>query len=309
MLGAVAPVNVLDDLLAPGRREVDVDVGIARSALVDKTLEEQVVPDRIDPSYAEHVGHDRIGRTTAALGGNAALAGEAHQVPADQEELGQAGLFDDLEFVGELLDHRRRNRVIPAAGALLAQLVEVRKRRVALRDGKTGEAIALETEVDRTRGSQLAGIPDSFSPSGRRSGVRVLSGRARRRKSQNLAGRPRPVSPDASAARQRVASARAACAAARQRVACRPWRHPRQFHTRLQIRLPVRTAQIPQLSERPAVADRGQDVLHLTPLGIGVVDVVRDHDRQPQLAGEAGGLGHEPIVIGEQVVLQLEEER
>ncbi len=57
------------------------------------------------------------------------------------------------------------------------------------------------------------------------------------------------------------------------------------------------------------MADRRQHVLHLPPLGVGVVDVVRDHDWQPELLGETGGLGHEPVVVGQQVVLHLQEER
>jgi hypothetical protein len=39
VFGTVAPVHVLDDFLSTFRREVDVDVGIARSTLVDETFE------------------------------------------------------------------------------------------------------------------------------------------------------------------------------------------------------------------------------------------------------------------------------
>jgi hypothetical protein len=132
-------VDVLDDLLPPFGGEVDVDVGIARSTFVDEALEEQVVADRIDAGDAEHVGHDRIGGAAPTLRRDPALAGEPHQVPADQEELGQAGPLDDVQLVGQLLHDRRRDGVIPAAGALVAQLLQVRKRRVALRDGKPGK--------------------------------------------------------------------------------------------------------------------------------------------------------------------------
>ena len=50
VLGAVALVDVLDDLLAPLRGEVDVDVRVGRPALVDEPLEQEVVADRVDPA-------------------------------------------------------------------------------------------------------------------------------------------------------------------------------------------------------------------------------------------------------------------
>ncbi len=54
--------------------------------------------------------------------------------------------------------------------------------------------------------------------------------------------------------------------------------------------------------------DRGQDVGQFAVLGSGVVDVVRHHDRQAQLPGECGGLGDQPVVVGGEVVRQLDEE-
>jgi hypothetical protein len=56
------------------------------------------------------------------------------------------------------------------------------------------------------------------------------------------------------------------------------------------------------------VADRGNEVLELAALGERVVDVVRDDDREAQLRGEPRGLGREPVVVGEEVVRELEDE-
>ena len=81
--------------------------GIGRPALVDEPLEQQVVADRVDPGDAEDVGHDRVGRAAPALGRDPLLPGEAHQVPADQEELGQAGPLDHVQLVGELVEDGR----------------------------------------------------------------------------------------------------------------------------------------------------------------------------------------------------------
>ena len=56
------------------------------------------------------------------------------------------------------------------------------------------------------------------------------------------------------------------------------------------------------------MADRREDVLELAALGRRVVDVVRDDDREAELFGQSGGLGHQPVVVGQEVVLELEDE-
>ena len=56
------------------------------------------------------------------------------------------------------------------------------------------------------------------------------------------------------------------------------------------------------------MADGGQHVVEFPALWVGVVDVVRDHARQPQLFGEKRGFRHEPVVVGKQVMLQFQEE-
>ena len=54
------------------------------------------------------------------------------------------------------------------------------------------------------------------------------------------------------------------------------------------------------------MADRRQHVLELAALRPGVVDVVRHDDRQPELVGEGRRLGHEPVVVRQEVVRELE---
>ncbi len=56
------------------------------------------------------------------------------------------------------------------------------------------------------------------------------------------------------------------------------------------------------------MADRGQDVVQLAALGQRVVDVVGHHDRQPELGGQAGQLTDQPVVVGQQVMGQLDRE-
>ena len=139
VLGAVAPVDVLDDLLPPLVAEVDVDVGVGRPALVDEPLEQEAVGDRVDPGDPEHVRHDRARRAAPALRRDPLLLREPHQVPADQEELGEAGLLDDVELVGEPLDHRRGQRVIACRAPAWQSSGEVRERRLAGGTGKPGK--------------------------------------------------------------------------------------------------------------------------------------------------------------------------
>src|SRR5674476_1411346 len=67
-------------------------------------------------------------------------------------------------------------------------------------------------------------------------------------------------------------------------------------------------AQVGERLEAPTVADRHQDVVKLAVLWARVVDVVRDNHREAQLGGQARGLRHEPVVVGEEMMGQLDHE-
>ena len=113
VIGAVLGVEVLDHLLAPVDVEVDVDVG-QRARLVDEALEEELVLDRVDLGDAEAVGHDRVAGAPPSLADDVVRARELHEVPHDQEELGEVGPIDDLELVGELAQRALGNRLVTA---------------------------------------------------------------------------------------------------------------------------------------------------------------------------------------------------
>ncbi len=115
---------------------------------MQEALEEQVVLDRVDPGDAEHVGHDRVRRAAPALTGHPVLLREPHQVPVDEEELGQPRLVDHVELLLEPPGDRRRDRVVALPGALLGEPVEVAEGRLALGDLEAGEADAFEVEAD-----------------------------------------------------------------------------------------------------------------------------------------------------------------
>ncbi len=82
----------------------------------------------------------------------------------------------------------------------------------------------------------------------------------------------------------------------------------RQLRARLQVRLAIGPAQVAERLERPAVPDRGQDVGQLAVLGAGVVGVVGDDDRESGGLGQRRRLADEPVVVGEEMVRQLDEE-
>ena len=259
VFGPVAVVDVLDDLLAPLGAEVDVDVRIRRPTGVDEPLEQEVVGDRLDPADPERVGHDRAGRAAPALGGDAALLREAHQVPADQEELGQAGPLDDAELVGEPAHDRRGRRVVALPGTRPTQLRQVRERRLPVGHGEAREAVLLELKVDRARRRDLDRGRDALSPRPGRGG---LEGH-----------RPR-----------------------------------QQLGAVGEVGLAVGAAQVRERVERPAVSDRGQDVVELAVGRRRVVDVVGDDDRQAERLGQRRRLRHEPVVVGPAMVRELDEE-
>ena len=127
---AVFLVHVLQHLLAMVGGEIDVDVGRSLVVLMQESLEEQVVRDGIDTRDAEQVRDDGVGRTAASLSGNAALAGEPHDVPRDQEELRKVRLLDDVELALQTCRDDARHGVVFALHRLLTEAVQHRERRL-----------------------------------------------------------------------------------------------------------------------------------------------------------------------------------
>src|SRR5439155_10998210 len=85
---------------------------------------------------------------TAPLPRHAVLASEPHQVPVDEEKLGKAGLFDDLQLVLQAPGDSRGDGAIPFPETSEAQLVEEGERRLAGGHRVAGKADLAEVEVD-----------------------------------------------------------------------------------------------------------------------------------------------------------------
>src|SRR2546430_2022282 len=138
---AVLRVDVLDDLLAVVRRDVEVDVGHGPRVLGEEALEEEVVLDRVDLRDVEDVRDDRVRRRAPALRRDPALLAEADDVPVDEEELRKPRTVDHVELVRELPRDGRRDARVALARALLAEGIEEGERRVALGDREAREAV------------------------------------------------------------------------------------------------------------------------------------------------------------------------
>ena len=77
---AVAPVDVLDDLLAPLVLEVDVDVRRLVALLRHEALEQEMHPPGVHLGDSEAVAHRRIGCGAASLAENAIRPSETNDI-------------------------------------------------------------------------------------------------------------------------------------------------------------------------------------------------------------------------------------
>jgi hypothetical protein len=127
VVAAVALGRVADHLVPVARVEVHVDVGHGDARRVQEALEQQVVADRVEVGDAQAIGHRAARRAPPARADpDVGTTGVGDQVPNDQEVGAEAHVPDDLQLVGQPLDHLVGQRVAPAlAGALEGQVAQV----------------------------------------------------------------------------------------------------------------------------------------------------------------------------------------
>ncbi len=102
LVGAVALLDVADDLAAPGFAEIDVEIRHRHALGVEEALEQQAEPDRIEIGDGQRPGDDRAGAGAAAgADGNIILLGPFDEVGDDQEVSGKAHPDDDVRFIVE----------------------------------------------------------------------------------------------------------------------------------------------------------------------------------------------------------------
>ena len=109
----VAPAHVVEHLLSAVLAEVDVDVGLLLARRIHEALEHQAVVHGVDVRHPERVRHQDPAGAAPHAHGNAAVPGEVHEVPHDQEVIDVAQLFDDTQFVLQPLLHLGFQLAVP----------------------------------------------------------------------------------------------------------------------------------------------------------------------------------------------------
>src|SRR5882724_11836040 len=109
---------MVDNFCASADAEINVDVRHRDALGIQKTLEEEVVFQRIDISDPETICDQGSGRRSAAWPyGNAVLFRVLHKVPHDKKVTRISHALDDFNLVRKaLLVLRKRVRHFPASG-------------------------------------------------------------------------------------------------------------------------------------------------------------------------------------------------
>ena len=172
---AVALVHVLDDLLAPLRLDVHVDVRRPVTRRREEALEEQPEVDRVDVGDAERVADGRVGRRAAPLAVDVQPLAHLRDVPHHEEVAGEAELADHLELVGDLLPRAGHplglGRPVARRRALGHQLAQVALLVHALGDGEVGQPRRDEAQVEGAGTPELGGALDHAGPAGEAPGL------------------------------------------------------------------------------------------------------------------------------------------
>ena len=127
MISAVLLGRVPDHLVTEPRVEVHVDIGHGDSAGVQEALEQQVVPNGIQVSDSEGVGHRTpCSAAPARADPNALVPGVPDEIPSNEEVRGEAHVADGGQFVRQTLHNPILELVTPSTSRPLeGQMLEV----------------------------------------------------------------------------------------------------------------------------------------------------------------------------------------
>ena len=96
---AVTPVNFLDNAFAPvATWQIEIDIGPAFAAFVQKPFEDEMIADRIDRRNAKAITDRAVGGAAASLHHDVVFAAKIHDVPDDEKIAGETELADEGEF-------------------------------------------------------------------------------------------------------------------------------------------------------------------------------------------------------------------
>ncbi len=140
---AVTAIDLLDDTFAPvAAGKIEIDIGPAFAALIEKPFENQIVTHGIDRRDAETITNGTVGGAAAALHHDVVLAAEINNVPDNQKISGKTEFLNQVQFFFELTLDRAADRRVTLLRAKPGDRAQKRIHRVALRHGKIRKFIA-----------------------------------------------------------------------------------------------------------------------------------------------------------------------
>ena len=167
---AVALVDVGDDLLAPARLDVDVDVGRPVALGGEEPLEQQSQGHGIGAGDTQREADGGVGGRAPALAVDVVAATELHDVPDDEEVPAVAEGADHLELVVDLGPRPRhalrRARAVAIVGPAAHQLHQPAVLGVPGGHLAVGEAGGNQVEVEGARRADLGGLGHRAGPPG-----------------------------------------------------------------------------------------------------------------------------------------------
>ena len=123
---AVFSRYIVDDLRAAFEAEIHVDIRHGNSFRVQETLEQELVPHRIQLCDAKGVGNNTSGRRSSSRSDHdVVVARKFDEIPHDQEVIDVTHRFDRIKLVFQPRFQFIRRRVIPFLEAVVAELIQI----------------------------------------------------------------------------------------------------------------------------------------------------------------------------------------
>ena len=121
---AVFSRYIVDDLRAAFEAEIHVDIRHGNSFRVQETLEQELVPHRIQLCDAKGVGNNTSGRRSSSRSDHdVVVTRKFDEIPHDQEVIDVTHRFDRIKLVFQPRFQFIRRRVIPFLEAVVAELI------------------------------------------------------------------------------------------------------------------------------------------------------------------------------------------
>ena len=121
---AVFSRYIVDDLRAAFEAEIHVDIRHGNSFRVQETLEQELVPHRVQLRDAKGVGNNTSGRRSSSRSDHdVVVARKFDEIPHDQEVIDVTHRFDRIKLIFQPRLQFICRRVIPFLEAVVAELI------------------------------------------------------------------------------------------------------------------------------------------------------------------------------------------